>query len=345
MYPQGFYSTASSHAVYSNMDANSQYSSVSSFPSMMPTTTPLASTMPLGSTYASTTGFHSFPAAQPIYSPLAAQMEPIYLGSTFSTPTSFPTTHRSFPANFQSLQQVRPIAATFPPVPTLSSSASAPVSLTAEKAVENLVKPKVADLGPVKITYFGLKGRALFPMLVAEYGGIPYEWKKIAMEDWPALKDQTTFGQLPAMEHGDISIVQSTAIASYIGRLAGLLGTEDVDFAVSQMLVAQYLDTMNAFVKAYFGDNKAEDTDKFLSEQLPRDLGNLEKLVSGGFTNEKTIGEFAILAFLIIIHDVKPDCLDSFPALQAFYKSLIAHPRIAAFLPERAGFQFFKKDW
>lgn len=198
--------------------------------------------------------------------------------------------------------------------------------------------------GPVTIVYFGVKARAFLPMLVAEVGGVPYVWKKVAMEDWAPLKGNTPFGQLPIMEHGDIVIAQSTAIAAYIGRLAGMLGTEDADFAMSQMLVAQYEDMLNAMAKSYYSSNKAADMEEYLSVKLPADLGKIEKLVSGGFTNERTIGELAIFAFLNIIMDLKADVLEAFPAINAFYKHLAAQPKVAAFL-NNAGEVWYKKDW
>jgi glutathione S-transferase len=199
--------------------------------------------------------------------------------------------------------------------------------------------------GPVKITYFGLKARAFLPMLVAEVGNVPYEWNKVEMEDWPTLKPHTPFGQVPIMEHGDIMIGQSLAIAAYIGRLAGLLGEEDADFAMSQMLLAQCEDMMSAMGKAFYTNNKAEEMPKFFAEKVPSDLEKLEKLVSGGFTNERTIGELAIFSILNIFLDMQPDCLDAFPALTAFYKHLAADPKISAFLETKAGGLWYKRDW
>jgi len=185
----------------------------------------------------------------------------------------------------------------------------------------------------------------LYPMLVAAVAGIPIEWKKIQMEDWGAMKDSTPFGQLPTLEHGDIKIAQSTAIAAYLGKLGGLLGTDDPDFAVSQMLVGIYEDMMKAFTKCWYGNNRQADTDEYWAEKLPVDLGRIEKLVAGGFTNERTIGELAIFAFLNIQKDMQPECLAAFPALSAFYAHLEKVPKVAAFLAGDVGNAWYKKDW
>lgn len=255
-----------------------------------------------------------------------------------------------FPANFQVEALAEPVNTS---VPTPALAAPVPnrpadwMQTTFDTFPSQAIKrqEELRAKGPVRITYFDLKARALFPMLVAEVGGIEYEWKKVAMEDWASLKGNTPFGQLPILEHGDIVVAQSSALASYIGRLAGMLGTEDADFAVSQMLVAQYEDMMNAMAKCYYSSNKAADMEEYLSVKLPGDLGKVERLVSGGFTNERTIGELAIFAFLNIIQDLKPDALEAFPALSAFYKHLAASPKVASYLANGAGDVWYKKDW
>lgn len=197
---------------------------------------------------------------------------------------------------------------------------------------------------PIKITYFGVKAKALFPMLVAEIGGVPYIWEKVEMADWPAMKASTPFGQLPIMSHGEVSIAQSNAIAMYIGKKANLLGSTDVDFATSMMLVAEYEDMFGALAKAYYGANKEADVDAMLKVYVPAELTKLEAIVSGAFTNERTIGELAIFAMLNIYKDLEATVLDNFPALTAFYNHLAKDPKVAELLP-KAGAQWYQKDW
>ena len=67
--------------------------------------------------------------------------------------------------------------------------------------------------------------------------------------------------------------------------------------------------------------------------------------VSSGFTNERTIGELAIFAFLNIQKDMQPECLAAFPALSAFYAHLEKVPKVAAFLAGDVGNAWYKKDW
>eukprot|EP00668_Euglena_longa_P028891 GGOE01036225.1.p1 GENE.GGOE01036225.1~~GGOE01036225.1.p1 ORF type:complete len:347 (+),score=42.96 GGOE01036225.1:27-1067(+) len=311
--------------------------------SIFPTTTPA-----VGSMLTSLPVYGGTPLSIPITGQYGSTMTTIFTGETSSSVPEKPSLAPVLSPPLGSLlhsQFSRPVNwlpttfDTFPP----KSEVEAQV-VPAETA-EAEALPKHAK-GPLVITYFPLKARALFPLLVAEVGGIPYEWKKVALEDWPPLKPTTPFGQLPVMEHGSIVLAQSSAIAAYIGRLAGLLGTEDADFAMSQMLVAQYEDMIATMTKHYYSTSKEEEMEKYFSDKLPSDLAKVEKLVSsGGFTTERTVGELAIFAFVNIMLDMKPDCLDGFPALSLFYSRLAADSKVSAFLAGKAGEIWYKKDW
>jgi glutathione S-transferase len=72
------------------------------------------------------------------------------------------------------------------------------------------------------ITYFDFPGRIETARLAHHIAGIPFVDDRIQVEDWPALKPKTPFGQVPTISvDGDV-YAQSKAIARYAGRLAGL---------------------------------------------------------------------------------------------------------------------------
>jgi hypothetical protein len=58
-----------------------------------------------------------------------------------------------------------------------------------------------------KLYYWNVKARGVVPVLIWTYGGVKFDWEK--NPDWPAMKDQTPFGQLPFVECGEIKIAQS----------------------------------------------------------------------------------------------------------------------------------------
>merc|ERR1711963_1350887 len=75
--------------------------------------------------------------------------------------------------------------------------------------------------------YWGIRARGQVSVLVARYSEIPFEWNR--SPDWPAMKDQTIFGQLPFLVDGDVKVSQSGAISRYLARKANLLGSSDAD--------------------------------------------------------------------------------------------------------------------
>lgn len=99
----------------------------------------------------------------------------------------------------------------------------------------------------IKLTYFDMKGRAEPARLALHLGGIPFTDERVAMADFPALKQTLPLGQLPVMTvDGKVSptltyppctytltctfvrqvLGQSKAIVRYCGRLAGLYPTD-----------------------------------------------------------------------------------------------------------------------
>ena len=59
-----------------------------------------------------------------------------------------------------------------------------------------------ASYPKLKLTYFNIKARAEPARLALHIAGIPFEDKRIAHEDWPALKATMPLGQVPVrMRH------------------------------------------------------------------------------------------------------------------------------------------------
>ncbi len=55
---------------------------------------------------------------------------------------------------------------------------------------------------PVKLWYFPVRGRAEPIRMLLKLCGVPFEDVKVDFEDWPTMKEETPFGQLPVLEVG-----------------------------------------------------------------------------------------------------------------------------------------------
>ncbi|HEY7740791.1 MAG TPA: glutathione S-transferase N-terminal domain-containing protein, partial [Steroidobacteraceae bacterium] len=73
------------------------------------------------------------------------------------------------------------------------------------------------------LTYFDFDGsRGETARLTMHVGGLAFEDRRIARQDWAAMRDQFPFQALPVLEVDGKVIAQSNTINRYLGKLAGL---------------------------------------------------------------------------------------------------------------------------
>mmetsp|Transcript_125385 Transcript_125385/g.187263 ORF Transcript_125385/g.187263 Transcript_125385/m.187263 type:complete len:197 (-) Transcript_125385:38-628(-) len=184
---------------------------------------------------------------------------------------------------------------------------------------------------PAKLYYWGIKARGQLSVIIGQFGGDDFAWEQ--KPDWPAMKDETLFGQLPHLADGDIKVSQSNAIVRYLARKYNLQGETDADFALSESLIEEQGDLVNLLVKANYGGNKEEDYNKVFAEEYPKHLANLEKLLSNDFfTSKVTAGSLAIFSALNIALDLEASLLDKTPKVKAFYDRVAALPQVKQYL-------------
>ncbi|WKX95180.1 hypothetical protein Q1695_011995 [Nippostrongylus brasiliensis] len=95
-----------------------------------------------------------------------------------------------------------------------------------------------------KLLYFDGRGTAEIIRQIFVVAGEDYEDVRISREDWPKLKEEMPFGQLPVLEEDGKKLAQSFAIARYLARKFGLAGKS----AFEQALVDSIADQMKDFV-------------------------------------------------------------------------------------------------
>ena len=79
------------------------------------------------------------------------------------------------------------------------------------------------------------------PLTLSPPGEIEIDTPQTA---WPDFKPNTLFGQLPHLRIDGLEISQSMAIARVLSRRAKLEGATEADFAMSEMLMEQYVDIL-----------------------------------------------------------------------------------------------------
>lgn len=188
---------------------------------------------------------------------------------------------------------------------------------------------------------WGSKARGFLPSLVAEAGGLNYTWNKLDGDlKFAELKSHTPFGQAPFLVHGGIRIGQSGAITRYLARIGGLQGSTDADYAMSEMLLSEYEDIYNMFVKAKYSDPKDQVAawSECLETKLPKQLTYLEALLKDGnpyfTTRGPCVGDLAIFCGLNVALDCNPRILQLFPKLQRFYGAVCQIQKLQAYFAQ-----------
>lgn len=177
-----------------------------------------------------------------------------------------------------------------------------------------------ASLPKLKLQYFSFPNVV---RLILSHAGLEYEDVRIDLgsAEWPALKDELVFGQVPALvvDYGDgatSTVVQTAAIARFLGRLVGgtLYPADPVKAALVDGIVDQVqVDMMKpvdiathqdrfGFQEVLGGHLAAGSnttTKAIMSDTLPRYLGLFEKLLGKSSTGWFLGGEGPSIADII----------------------------------------------
>jgi len=131
-------------------------------------------------------------------------------------------------------------------------------------------------MSPVyKLTYFNGRGRAELSRILFAIAGKSFVDHRIQREEWPALKPQTPFGQVPLLEVDGIKIAESRAIERFLAREFGLMGNSNIEAAQVDAIIEHFVDI-------YLAGRKARETntlEEYLKNLTPM-LASLEKIAS-----------------------------------------------------------------
>ncbi|KAK3784175.1 hypothetical protein RRG08_001484 [Elysia crispata] len=170
-----------------------------------------------------------------------------------------------------------------------------------------------------------------------------FEDIRVPREDWPALKPNTPFGQMPMLEVDGVKIGQTVAIANYLGREFGLYGKTNMESCKVDQVVCLVQDFLIAIVKAMFEKDEAKKAELMkvhTEEVVPNFLGLFEKLLKQNGTGY-FVGSTVTLADLFVYdltwNMVKnaPTFLDGHPLLKQNHNKVGSVPQIKAYVDAR----------
>jgi len=197
----------------------------------------------------------------------------------------------------------------------------------------------------LKLHYFNVKGRGELTRLILNHAGVQFEDLRYGIPqmgvqglDYGQLKTSglLPFGQLPVLEchtEGHTHYVaQSNAIVRFLAKRYGLMGECEGSAAMIDSLLEGTVDINNAHSAIRMGGSdqeKADATEKFYNETLPKNFGFINSFIKNGshwlVGNRMSLADIAFFNTCDGLDHGKVDhCLQAFPAL-ANIKQCVAH--------------------
>ena len=199
------------------------------------------------------------------------------------------------------------------------------------------------------LTYFDFDGgRGEAARLTMHLAGIAFEDKRIAGNDWPALRDKTPFQAMPVLEVDGKTITQSNTINRYLGKLAGLYAKDDWQAALVDevMDAVEDISTKIANTRGLEGEAKKKAREALAAGPIPRFLQQIDaRLKAGGgeWFVERRLTVADLKCFMWVrwlksgaLDHIPTDIVDkNAPLLAKHLERVKNHPKIAAYYAAR----------
>ncbi|KAK0182785.1 hypothetical protein PV327_000884 [Microctonus hyperodae] len=194
-----------------------------------------------------------------------------------------------------------------------------------------------------KITYFPVKALAEPIRFILSYAGVEFEDERFERENWPKIKPNMPFGQVPVLEVDGKKIHQSTAICRYLAKQYGLLGTSDwenleIDAAVDT------IHDLRAKIASYSYEAHPEAKEAkygpLVKETIPFYLERLDAQVkrNGGYFigGKLTWADLVFVALLDYLNFMaKYNIIEKYDNLKMLQDKVLAIPKIKAWVNKR----------
>ncbi|XP_022910500.1 glutathione S-transferase-like isoform X2 [Onthophagus taurus] len=198
-------------------------------------------------------------------------------------------------------------------------------------------------MSEIKITYFPVKALAEPIRMLLKYGNINFDDNRFQQENWPNIKPDMPFGQVPIYEEAGRIAHQSIAITRYVAKKVKLVGDSDWE----NLEIDSVVDTINDLRQkiAYYWyeqDAAVKESRKgpLIEETLPFYLTRLESIA------EKNNGHFALkkltwadIYFTGLLDYLNfmlgTNMIEKYPNLQAVANNVRSVPAIKSWIETR----------
>jgi len=197
----------------------------------------------------------------------------------------------------------------------------------------------------IRLTYLHGRGLGELPRLCLSYAGLEFEDVRLDEPIPDEFKAKLAYRQVPLLQYGEFSIVQSQAICRYIARKNGFYGDTPEESALIDQVTEGLADMRGKYsiMDSAKGDAKAPAKEEMVSKTIPHfyklfsEL--LEKSGTGFFVGNKiTYADIYMYYMNWNWHnrqDLFPGILLNFPLLKEHMDRIGADPKIAAWVAKR----------
>merc|ERR1712142_217392 len=194
------------------------------------------------------------------------------------------------------------------------------------------------------LCYWDIRGLAQPIRLLLAHTGTDYEDKLLSCGPGPAFDkscwfdNKYSFGlDFPNLSYyidGDVKITQSNAILRHIARKYDMLGKNDIERAMVDMMADESMDFRNGWVRLCYNPD-FENLKEAYIKNLTSKLEKFSKFLSNKpwFAGESLTFVDFVMYELIDQHKLLvPDCLKSYPNLEAFQAKFEALPKVSQYM-------------
>lgn len=192
----------------------------------------------------------------------------------------------------------------------------------------------------VKLTYFDFNGgRGEDCRLALHIAGLDFVDERVQGKDWPGLKAETPWHNLPVLEVNGKRLGQSNAILTFIGRGHGLHPADPWEAAQHEAVLnasEELRSMLSPTLRGMSDEEKKAAREALAGDYIQRWGANVEALLgdgpflSGGSLNVADLKLFVVMRWFKggALDHISRDVFGAFPKLNTLYDAVAAHPGV-----------------
>ena len=201
-----------------------------------------------------------------------------------------------------------------------------------------------------KLTYFDFNGGRAEPIRIAFHAaGIKFEDNRLSFPEFSEMRQKTRFNAVPVLEIDGAAVTQSNALCRYVGKMAGLYPTDDLQALYCDEVLGALEDVLHKVVPTFGlqGDELRLARKKLADGWLSIYLRGLDELLARGggeFFADNSLTVADLKAFVQTrwlssgdLDHIPKDIVERLaPGLVKHQKRIEADPRVTAYYATRA---------